>query len=86
MNAERGAARRVFVDTSAFFAFTDRRDQNHATARAIQEQLSARRARQLTTNFIIAETHALFLGRLGRRAATRFLHNSDASMAARELG
>jgi predicted nucleic acid-binding protein len=77
MNAERGGPRRVFVDTSALFAFTDRRDQNHAAARAIQERLSARRARQLTTNFVIAESHALFLARMGRRAAAEFLARID---------
>lgn len=73
------AERRVLVDSSAYFALADPRDAHHAQARAVGERLVAERYRQFTTNFILAETHALLLTRLGRHVAARFLVHLDAS-------
>jgi len=64
---------RVLVDTSAVFALLDRSDANHAAARARLEQLKRRRVEPLLTNFILAESHVLALGRLGGDIARRWL-------------
>ncbi len=67
------ASRRAFVDTSANFALVDQRDANHHTAVTIATGLANQRWRLFTTNYIVAETHALLLARLGRDAALTFL-------------
>jgi predicted nucleic acid-binding protein len=72
-----GRARRALVDTSAFYALTDGNDRNHEEARAILSQLAAERWRLFTTNFVLAETHALILARLGRDLAARVLQDID---------
>ncbi len=64
---------RVLVDTSAVFALVDRSDANHAAARAVLAVLQKRRAEPLLTNFIVAESHALLLARLGGPMARRWL-------------
>jgi predicted nucleic acid-binding protein len=73
------SARRCFVDTSAFFAITDRDDSNHHAALAIAQALGAQRWRVFTSTYVIAEQHALHLGRLGRDTAYRALSLSDQS-------
>jgi uncharacterized protein len=77
----RGApgSRQTFVDTSAYYSLTDPRDINHAEARAISRRLTSERWRLFTTNFVIAETHALLLTRLGRTTARRVLQEIDRS-------
>lgn len=64
---------RVLVDTSAVYALVDRSDGNHQAARAILGNLRKRRVEPLLTNFIVAETHALLLARLGADIARRWL-------------
>ncbi len=54
---------RVFVDTSAYYALTDRRDSRHANAQEMARRLANERRRLFTTNFMVAETHALVLAR-----------------------
>lgn len=71
--------RQVLIDTSAHYALVDRTDGHHAPARVILQQLAAERARLFTTNFILAETHALLLSRLGRTVALRALYEIDRS-------
>jgi predicted nucleic acid-binding protein len=58
---QRLLGRRVFFDTSAYFAVANRRDASHASTRAVMEQLVAERRQLFTTNFIVAELHALLL-------------------------
>lgn len=70
---------RVFVDTSAYFALTDARAQDHAAGQAIQTRLISERWRLFTTNFVLAEIHALALTRLGRAVAARVLRQLDES-------
>src|SRR5215211_3988904 len=67
------ADRRSFVDTAGYYALADGDDTNHVAARAILAQLHTQRWRLVTTNFVLAETHALILHRLGRAAALRVL-------------
>lgn len=64
---------RVLVDTSAVFALLDRSDVNHAAARDTLEGLRRKRAEPLLTNFMVAETHALLLSRLGGGIARSWL-------------
>jgi predicted nucleic acid-binding protein len=67
------ASRRTFVDTSAYYAVTDPRDDNHRRARPIAIALTQERRPQFTTNFVLAETHALVLKHLGYAVASRVL-------------
>src|SRR5438067_13799724 len=65
--------RRLFVDTSAYFALTDQRDENHEAAVHFIHQLIRERAELLTTNYIVAETHTLLLNRIGYATALQAL-------------
>src|SRR5947207_3155201 len=73
------AVTRVFVDTSAFFALADRDDRHFEQAQVIQQGLVVAQSAWFASNFIIAETHSLFLARLGRGAALVFLDATEAS-------
>ena len=75
--------RRVFVDTSAYYALADPRDANHDAANTIAAGLVTHRPSQFTTNFILAETHALVLARRGRNVAARVLAHLDNSTMVR---
>ena len=70
---------RVLVDTSAYFAFADTREQNNRVATSIMTRLGEEQWQLFTTNFVLAEAHALFLTRLGRDVALRFLEALDGS-------
>jgi uncharacterized protein len=59
----------VFVDSGAFGAFSMKRDVNHLIASEITAVIVATDLFTVTTNFIIAETHALVLNRANRVAA-----------------
>ena len=74
MRASR-AARRVLVDTSAYFALADTRDAHHDDARLILGNLLAARYRQFSTNVLIIECHALILSALGIPRGVRFLRD-----------
>ena len=63
--------REVFVDTGAFYAALNRKDAHHQEAvqlftRAVEEEWQV-----FTSNFVVAETHALILTRLGREDRPR---------------
>ncbi len=70
---------RALVDTSAYFALSYSRDENHQAATSIAQQLIADRWRLFTTNFILAEIHALLLTRVNREIALRVLTRIDES-------
>jgi uncharacterized protein len=72
-------SRAVFVDSAAFYPLTDRSSIDHRSAQSVLERLVADRRTLLTTNFVVAETHALVLTRLGRRVARGFLEWIDQS-------
>jgi hypothetical protein len=65
--------RNIFVDTSAFFAFLASDELQHAAALATFRRAGRDRSGLYTTNFVVAETHALALARIGRAQATAFL-------------
>jgi predicted nucleic acid-binding protein len=79
IDPSRIAARRVFVDTSAYFALFNDKEGDHVRIVATVRQLAIERAQVFTTNFVLAETHALVLRRLGRAIAVRVLDDLDAS-------
>jgi predicted nucleic acid-binding protein len=74
-----GRLRRVLVDTAAYFALVVPQESNHRFAIAVLEGIQRQRAHLFTTNFVIAETHALLLVRRGRAIAARVLGEIDNS-------
>jgi predicted nucleic acid-binding protein len=66
-------AGRIFVDTAAFYGLADPGDSCHPAAVALARQLSTAPVQLVTTNFVVAETHALLLIRQGYATALRFL-------------
>jgi uncharacterized protein len=60
---------RIFVDTSAFFAIADRNDVRSEQTSALLQRLMSERSRLFTTNFVIAELHALMVARIHRDIA-----------------
>ena len=65
--------KQLFVDTSAYFALTDRRDENHEAAVRVIRQLIRERIEFFTTNYVIAETHTLLLNRIGHTTALQVI-------------
>jgi len=64
----------LFVDTSAWYPLADSSHADHASlATALRARVHAG-ARIVTTNLVLAETHALLLHRAGRDAALTFTH------------
>jgi uncharacterized protein len=63
----------IFVDTGAYFALAFDGDADHHAALSISRKLAQERRQLITTNFILAETHALLLNRLNRDIALRVL-------------
>lgn len=61
-------AERWFVDTSAWFAYTNRRDTDHGRVRALLRQKSRR---LVTSSGVFDETVTLCRMRLGHRAAVQ---------------
>jgi uncharacterized protein len=72
-------ARRVLIDTSAFYALSDATEHGHVHAQAISRRLVAERWRIFTTNFVVAEAHALHLSRGNRAVALTFLERLQGS-------
>ena len=71
--------RRVLLDSSGYLALDNANDTQHPEARAAWARLTEERWHTFTTNFVLAETHALFLARLDRRSASAFLRQFDHS-------
>ena len=71
--------RRVFVDTSAYYAATDAHDASHGRVVIAMRNLVTARHRFVTTNFVLADTHALLLTRLNRSVAASALEELRAS-------
>lgn len=67
--------RRVFVDTSAFFAHLVAEDRHHSQARALFETAAREAWTLITTNAVVSETYTLIRvrARNGRELAVAFL-------------
>ena len=63
----------LFVDTSAWFALADHRTLGRDNVERAFAQRLSRGVRIVTTNLVVAETHALLLRRLSHRAALTFV-------------
>jgi predicted nucleic acid-binding protein len=63
----------ALVDTSAVYALLDRKDANHHRALTALRTLPRRGLTPVLSNFIVAESHALLLSRLGPRVARDWL-------------
>lgn len=68
---------RVLIDTAAWYAFADRSEATHTAVSAVWKRLAQERWLTFTTNYLMAETHALLLARLGYRAAANFLRQLE---------
>jgi uncharacterized protein len=56
----------IFVDTSAWLALADASDRNHKSALAVSRRLgSGEHGKQVTTNYVMAETITLIRRRVG---------------------
>lgn len=62
----------VFVDTSAWYPLAVRAHPEHLALAARLRRLVTRGVRVVTTNLVVAETHALLLRRVHREAALTF--------------
>jgi predicted nucleic acid-binding protein len=71
--------RRVFIDSSAYLALLDEKDEHHSEAAGTLIRLAEVRYCAFTTNTILAETYSLVLSVLGRTQALRFLREARES-------
>lgn len=69
----------VLIDTSAYYAIADPDVAHHNAATTIMTWLAGASARLFTTNFLVAETHALILIRRGYAPALRALQDIERS-------
>jgi predicted nucleic acid-binding protein len=63
----------IFVDTGAWIALSDRKDQHHGDAVAIYTQLKRLKERLLTTDYVIDETVTRLRYDLNHSTAVKFL-------------
>ena len=62
----------IFIDTSAFLAVLDRSDRNHTYANPFWVQIISREEVLLCHNYILVETSAVLLRRIGMKAVRVF--------------
>jgi predicted nucleic acid-binding protein len=67
------AAREVFADTSALYAFVDKNDANHVDAREVVTRLARAGRRIVVTDYVVTETVNLANARGGANVAIRVL-------------
>jgi len=70
------AAPDVFMDTAGFLALWDASDEHHSRAIHLQSELTRKKRRFLTTDYIVDETTTLLLVRHSHAAATDFLQTT----------
>ena len=73
----RAVAGELFVDTSAWYALAVRRDPDHRALSAALQQQIQRGTAIVTTNLVVAETHALLMRRTSRDTALAFVRHVD---------
>jgi predicted nucleic acid-binding protein len=73
-------ARRVFGDTSYFYALADSKDEHHWRAVELSQDVSELRIEVATTWDVVVESVTLLRYRLGFHAAARFLAALDSGL------
>jgi len=74
----------IFVDTSAWLALADSHDHDHSAATAFHHRIARGEfGKQLTTNYVLAETITIVRRRLGLETAVRL---AKAIREGREVG
>jgi uncharacterized protein len=68
-----GAVMKIFVDTSAWFALNNRKDQNHKNARRFIESCASTPVLFFMTDYIVDETLTLLRIKISHAAAASFL-------------
>lgn len=69
--------RSVFFDSSAFLPLVNSQDVSHQLTIRILDSITRQRRPRVTSNFVVAEAHALILRRLGRDIGWRFLQTTQ---------
>ena len=64
---------RIFVDTSAWFALNNRKDEHHQQARAFVQNLKEVQVLFLTTDYVVDETLTLLRLKVSHKEAVEFL-------------
>lgn len=72
-------SRSLFVDSGAWIALTNPRDQHHLDADRLFRAAAESRLRLLTTNLVVAEVHRFLLHRSGLVIAARALDHIEAA-------
>ena len=72
----------IFVDTSGFFAAFNQGDRHFTDAQRILARAADERRLLVTSNFVVAETHALLLLRRGYELARQFLERMEVTSIA----
>ena len=67
--------RTIFFDSGAFFAILDINDKNHDKAAELNKKIEREGYFTITTNFVVAEAHALILSNLGANVAREWLRS-----------
>ncbi|MBI4531232.1 MAG: type II toxin-antitoxin system VapC family toxin [Candidatus Latescibacteria bacterium] len=65
--------RSPFGDTGFFYALVDKDDRYHDACHELFREACQQNLRIVTTNFVVAESHALILSRLGYQTAADWL-------------
>ena len=68
---------RVLIDTSAIVAILNKADENHLRALILIQKARTQRVKLFITNFLVGETYATLLSRVGLYAAREWLINND---------
>jgi len=68
---------RVLIDTSAIVAILNRADENHSRALDLMQKARGQGIKLFMTNFLVGETYATLLSRIGVYAAREWLINND---------
>ena len=77
------AAADVFMDSAGFLALWDASDEHHAAAARLQNELTRKRRRYVTSEYIVDETATILLIRHSHAAASDFLETVERSEALR---
>ena len=77
------ARRDVFVDTSGYYALIDKRDAEHARARAMVQTVARQGRKLVVTDYVVSETVTLARARSGTNAALRVLDLIEQSVVLR---